>query len=83
MDVDHWLPRLAAELGLTDVELTPDVIATLLDVARDAAHGVERRSAPLTTFLLGVAVGRGADLPTAASATADLLAQIPPQPAND
>jgi len=32
----------------------------LLDLARDAAHNVERKSAPITTYLLGVAVGRGA-----------------------
>ena len=30
----------------------------LLDVARDAAHGVARPAAPLTTYLIGLAVAR-------------------------
>ncbi|MDQ3457112.1 MAG: DUF6457 domain-containing protein [Actinomycetota bacterium] len=38
----------------------------ILDVARDAAHGVARPAAPLTTYLLGIAVGRGADPVTTA-----------------
>ena len=47
---------------------------TLLDLARDSAHEVERVAAPLTTFLVGIAVGRGATLErTAATATALLL----------
>ncbi|MDG6101140.1 DUF6457 domain-containing protein [Dactylosporangium aurantiacum] len=33
----------------------------ILDLARDVAHNVARPGAPLTAFLLGVAVGRGAD----------------------
>ena len=33
----------------------------MLDLARDAAHGVARPAAPLTTFLVGLAAGqRGA-----------------------
>jgi hypothetical protein len=33
----------------------------VLDVARDVAHQVLRPGAPVTAYLLGVAVGRGAD----------------------
>ena len=33
-----------------------------LDLAREVAHNVVRPGAPVTAFLLGVAVGRGADL---------------------
>jgi hypothetical protein len=44
-----------------------------LDVARDVAHQVARPAAPLTTYLLGVAVGRGAD-PTEAAARITALA---------
>jgi hypothetical protein len=48
----------------------------LLDLARDSAHEVERVAAPLTTFLVGIAVGRGAALGgTAATATALLMDQ--------
>ncbi len=72
MDVKDWLDRLSIELAL-DRELDPREIDLLLDVARDAAHGVERLAAPLTTFLLGVAVGRGHDLAAAAASATSLL----------
>jgi uncharacterized protein DUF6457 len=74
MELKHWLTNLAAELGISDVALDEDAVHTLLDLARDSAHEVERVAAPLTTFLVGVAVGRGATLErTAATATALLL----------
>ncbi|WP_020579852.1 DUF6457 domain-containing protein [Actinopolymorpha alba] len=41
-----------------------EVIREVLDLARDAAHAVERPAAPLTTFLVGFAAaqrGGGAD----------------------
>ena len=60
MELSTWLDAVSAELGITDVELDNKSIHTLLDLARDAAHEVERLAAPLTTFLVGVAVGRGA-----------------------
>jgi hypothetical protein len=44
-------------LGVDD---EPD-IDLVLGVARVAAHEVERRAAPVTTFLLGIAVGRALD----------------------
>ncbi len=72
MDVKDWLDRLSIELAL-DRELDPREIDLLLEVARDAAHGVERLAAPLTTFLLGVAVGRGQDLTAAAASATALL----------
>jgi len=74
MELKHWLTNLATELGISDVALDEDAVHTLLDLARDSAHEVERVAAPLTTFLVGVAVGRGATLErTAATATALLL----------
>ena len=40
----------------------PEVDAQLLlDVARDAAHAVDRPAAPITTFLLGYAVAKAGD----------------------
>lgn len=54
--LDSWVRALAAELG---VEPGVVDVAGLLDVARDAAHGVARPATPLTTFLLGYAVARG------------------------
>ena len=69
MELDEWVAAASRELGLdgsVDVDL-------LLEVARDVAHGVERRSAPVTTYLLGVAVGRGADPQDAAAAVRRVL----------
>jgi hypothetical protein len=43
-------------------------------VARDAAHTVERPAAPVTAYLLGAAVARGADPAAAASAVSALAA---------
>ncbi|QDP97464.1 molybdopterin-guanine dinucleotide biosynthesis protein [Microlunatus elymi] len=70
MELDEWLGKLADELEIDDVTLDTDSLHTLLDLARDAAHQVDRPAAPLTCFLVGVAVGRGASLgATAATAT--------------
>lgn len=54
---DAWLVRIGAVLGVPGIQVP---VAELLDVTREVAHGVERKAAPLTTFLLGVAVGSGA-----------------------
>lgn len=54
--METWIDDLAHVLG--DEPLSPDEVETLLGVARDVAHGVERKITPLSTFLLGAAVGR-------------------------
>ena len=74
MDLMTWLAAVADELGLEDQKLDEESVRILLDLARDAAHEVERVAAPLTTFLAGVAVGRGAALAPTATAITDLLA---------
>ncbi len=53
--LDKWVEEVCSELGVAD-----DVdIKELLDVARVAAHKVERRAAPITTYVMGVAVASG------------------------
>ena len=52
--LDDWTTALAKALGV-EIEVPA---GPLLDVARDAAHQVARPAAPLTTFLIGVAVGQ-------------------------
>jgi Domain of unknown function (DUF6457) len=66
---DEWVSDLCAALGLDDDDVDVDAILVL---ARDAAHDIERRAAPVTTFLVGLAAGRtgGADPVGAAMATA-------------
>ncbi len=44
--------------------------ASLLDLARDAAHGVARPAAPLTTFLVGYAAAQGGSGPEAVAEAA-------------
>jgi hypothetical protein len=53
--VEEWLGRYARELGVSP--LTDEERTALLRLARDVAHGTERRFAPLSTFLAGVAAG--------------------------
>ncbi len=53
MSLTTWAVQLSEALGV-DLELEIDDI---LDLARDAAHHVERPAAPLTTFLVGYAAG--------------------------
>ena len=54
--MDDWLKALAITLGVDPLD--EGQIAELLDVARDVAHGVERKATPMATFLLGAAVQR-------------------------
>ena len=71
--LDDWLARVQAEFGLPPVDTE-----LLLEVTRDVAHGVARVAAPLTSYLMGIAVGRGEDV---ASVAARIRALIPPEPA--
>ena len=68
-----WIDAVCAELDLPG-GVNIDVI---LDVARVAAHGVERPAAPVTTFLLGIAVTSGMDLNVAAAKIQGLVATWP------
>ena len=56
MTLQEWISAVARELDVPE----PDA-AELLSLARDVAHAVERPAAPLTAWLVGVAVARGAD----------------------
>ncbi|KEF07985.1 MULTISPECIES: NTP transferase domain-containing protein [Streptomyces] len=67
--LDEWITAAKAELG---IELDVDT-AALLDLARDAAHGVARPAAPLTTFLVGYAAAQqGRDVSVLAAKAAAL-----------
>jgi hypothetical protein len=67
-ELDRWVHRLQQELGL-DPGLEVD-IGGLLDLARVAAHEVDRPAAPLTTFLVGYAAGRASADSTSVEALA-------------
>jgi hypothetical protein len=58
--LDLWLREAAAALDVSPADaevLGEDAVTVLLDLARDAAHGVARPAAPLGTFVLGLALG--------------------------
>jgi hypothetical protein len=66
--IDDWVTDLC-----TALDVPPDAVdvAALLDLARDAAHHVERPAAPITTYIVGLAAGRaGGDARTVAELTA-------------
>jgi Domain of unknown function (DUF6457) len=80
--VDNWLDELARTVG--EEPLTPEETTQLLDAARDVAHRVERKMTPLSTFVIGCAVGRqlasGADRTESIAATLrQLQATLPPE----
>ena len=70
--LDRWTEAACAELGVDPAEVSA---RTVLDLARDAAHQVERPAAPLTAFILGLAVGHGQPLEEAARRLTDLTAR--------
>ena len=71
-----WLDQIAQALG---VDATDVPVDELLDLTRDVAHGVERKAAPLTTFMLGLAAGQsGRDLNELIAATQIALSDWTP-----
>ncbi|ROS72118.1 DUF6457 domain-containing protein [Cellulomonas sp. PhB143] len=56
-DLERWAEAVADELGV-DIDVVD--VAGVLDLARDAAHQVERPAAPLTAFVAGYAAATAA-----------------------
>lgn len=56
--MDRWVAAAAAEL---DLDPSTVDVTVVLELARDVAHQVLRPGAPVSAYLLGLAVGRGAD----------------------
>jgi hypothetical protein len=50
----------------------------ILDMARDVAHGVDRPAAPLTAYLLGLAVASGHPLEASAARLSELASSWEP-----
>lgn len=70
--LDEWISAVKDELGI-DLDVDTGV---LLDLARDAAHGVARPAAPLTTFLVGYAAARAEGGPEAVAEAAHKAAAL-------
>jgi Domain of unknown function (DUF6457) len=75
--LEEWTAAVRAGLGLDPGPLSSADSKTVLDLARDVAHAVDRPAAPLTAYLLGMAVGRGWMLPDASARVRALAAAWP------
>jgi hypothetical protein len=69
-ELDDWAAAASAAVGVT---IDEGDVGAVLDLARDAAHGIARPAAPLTTFVAGIAVGRGQTLEAVTAALADAI----------
>ena len=76
--LDAWVDRLTAALGVPREAVD---VGAVLDLARDAAHGIARPAAPLTTFVAGYAAalrgGRAEDVRAALAEAARLAGASP------
>ena len=68
-----WIAELCAALDVDPASVDATLV---LDLARDAAHGVARPAAPLTTFLVGLAAGRKGGGKAAINEMAEIAAAL-------
>jgi hypothetical protein len=71
--LDAWVVALADRLGVPAGDVD---VRGLLDLARDAAHQVDRPAAPLTAFLVGYAAGLRGGGPAAVAAATDETSEL-------
>lgn len=71
---DDLLAALAAEAGLP--LLTPEEAEAVLHLAREVAHGSERRFAPLTAYAAGLALGAATDAASRRGRIEELTAMV-------
>jgi hypothetical protein len=73
-DVDTWLADVSGTLDITLDDVLPEAMRTeLLELTGEIAHTVERLAVPLTSYLIGIAVGQGATPQEAMQAVGRLL----------
>jgi hypothetical protein len=69
--LDRWTEVVCFEFSLSPGSVDTRVI---LDMARDVAHGVDRPAAPLSAYLLGLAVAQGHPLEASAARISEIAA---------
>ena len=83
--MDEWLDRWAEALGERTV--SGEEIGAMLRLSRQVAHGVERKLAPLSTYLAGIHVGRrmaeGAGAGEAIGEVRSAADRVVPEPSPD
>jgi hypothetical protein len=78
-EMEAWTAAVRRELELDD---DPQV-RLVLRLAKEVAHGVLRPAAPVTAYLAGLAVGRGADPAEVAARLSRLVEQQAGPPAEE
>ena len=79
-EVEEWLAQAGEALDVSVADVLPkDLRREMLDLTGDIAHNVVRVAVPWTSYLMGVAVGRGASPQEAMRIVRELL----PPPADD
>ena len=73
--LQNWTEAVCAELG---VQADDAAVRAILELTREVAHQVERPAAPVTSYLLGLAVGSGTPVAAAVTRLRDLVAGWPP-----
>ncbi|MCY1141275.1 DUF6457 domain-containing protein [Actinoplanes sp. Pm04-4] len=73
--LDAWVAAAGEQAGVDPADIPTRLV---LDLARDVAHGVVRPGAPVTAYLLGLAVGRGADPAEVAARLSELAGSWAP-----
>ena len=85
MDEWRWLDSLSEALGEPPVDRSQ--IGAMLKLSRQVAHGVERKLAPLSTFVAGLhvarRVGEGASATEAVEEVLAAAAQLAPLSAEE
>ncbi|MBX6371461.1 MAG: hypothetical protein IRZ02_04305 [Acidothermus sp.] len=74
-ELQRWFETVRRRLAIGDDALPADARDRLLDLTRDVAHDVARPAAPLTAFLVGLAVGAGRPLEDAVETVRRLAAE--------
>ena len=73
-EVEEWLARAGEALGVSVADVLPkDLRREMLDLTADIAHNAARVAVPWTSYLMGVAVGRGASPEEAMRVVRELL----------
>jgi hypothetical protein len=73
-DVEDWLSEVGLALGVPVPEVLSEPLRIeMLGLTGEIAHSVVRVAVPWTSYLIGVAVGRGASPQEALRMVAELL----------
>lgn len=78
MKLTDWAKECGDELGV-DLTIERADVDRILDITRDVAHQVARPAGPVTAYVLGIAVGRGADPAEAARKLTELASRQTPE----